>query len=475
MSGIGVIDLGERHWDAADLPRRQLIRPWWQLAAAGLVVLAVLTLTGATPAVAGFSTPLWTARAQSFAIAGDGLYTFTDGGEVRAFALRTGTPRWRWTGPGAVVGVRGLDRGVLAVDSFPAGRPGLAATSTYLLDAATGAQLATVAGSLVGPSGGNGGVFLESRSDLTADSCGAPGAPPAACLDVVGIDSRTGADRWRVPVRAGARILWDASPGQLTFAVLAADGTVRLYDSATGAVLAQVALPAPAEPDPLAFGHRTVSLLFDGVLEIVPDRAPAPAQVGGEPIDWVTLPSATLSYEGLTNDHHWRATVPLNRDTGLVTAYRCAAWICAAGGASTTLLEPATGAVVRTISRSRPFELGSLRLIALAPSGLPAGALNSELALMDPGTGVTGPVLAGDVVAIDGAGAATLVTATRPPGQRSDVIRIYPDGRFRELGSIDRVVACVISGELLACLHPRDPATPESPDRTVAVWHLPQR
>lgn len=455
---VTLIDLGER--TEREEPRRQPARPWWQIALLAAIGALVLSLTAAAPRVRGLDAPLWSVDGPRFSIGLGVIYLYADSGEVRALDIRTGRELWRTRVDGAVSGVRPTTGGMLAVTSQLYGPTGLPAPTVTLVEAATGTVGASVAAAPISATAGDPVVLTAPPSDGCADV--------VRCFDVFGIDPGTGRERWRISYAPDALVVWDNRPDATVrgLGLVDASGWLRRFDLTTGQELSRTRLSgwlASAEALDQSYGH--VHLLFGGVVRLQPG-------------------SATLTFDSVMGGPSWSET-RASPAPEWIHVYSCARWICVREDVRTTLIDPATGEVVRTVDVDLASSVGELPLVALQPFDIdspfvdpvaPGAPQDPSLAgstvFLDPVSGKAGNPVRGLFVPVLDSGDMTLATVTRAPGLLSDVVRIDPDGTVRTLGSIDRAAACTRAADLLVCAHPAPPGESGS-WQSLRVWELP--
>jgi hypothetical protein len=297
------------------------------LACAGLVGSASPTPPGLTELYAVQMTRGW------YALDADVFYLVTGSGEVTAFGLADGLPRWR-TETGRVVAFVDLPEtgppGPLAVH-WQGFCPGLTR-----IDPATGTPLWSRPGS---PLGGTGDVMAILRSsDVGCDTRDV--RSPTSVSDVVEVvdvvDDATGTVRRSLTI--GYRGRWVLGPDDATIATWDPRGHVVERDLTSGAELAAGEVPELADPPP---GR--------------PARLPPPSLSGVGDV-WVVLtptppgsPDGTVisAYDRHTLSPRWTVKAPAAHADGRVRygARPCGAAVCVVlGGVANLVLDPATGA-----------------------------------------------------------------------------------------------------------------------------------
>jgi len=294
------------------------------LACAGLAGSAAPTPRGLTELYSVQMTRAW------YALDADVFYLITGSGEVTAFGLADGLPRWR-AETGRTVGL---------VDLPETGPPGPLAEyaqgfcpGVTRIDPATGTPLWSRPGSALG---GTGDVMAILRSSDVGCDTGDVRSPTSVSdvVEVVDVvEAATGAVRRSLTI--GYRGRWALSPDNATIATWDPRGHVVERDVASGAELAAGEVPELADPRPTRLPPPTLSGVGDVWVVLTPTPPGSPDG---------TVISA---YDRRTMSPRWTVLAPVAHADGRVRygVRPCGGAACVVLGEVTNLvLDPATGA-----------------------------------------------------------------------------------------------------------------------------------
>ena len=421
------------------------------LAAAGLALSCLLGLTASVRPALGLSNPLWTTTLglTGFSAGSESIYLIEPGGKmVTGRWLETGELRWRLETQDLVTSTAEVGDGVAAVLTHNIGAPadqqpdtgivGVSEVTGHVLFGRPGHPLAPpVAGRL---------LLVASNHPSLALQCP---DEPAYCADVSAIDLNTGAEAWRISLPMEARFLVDSSSGGAgKFATLGLDGSLVVWDGATGAVTERGELPGPG---PETQG-TTAALVGDTLVTGARERDRA------EIIGYRLGPLRRV----------WSLTVPL---VVPITEYNswfflssCADLMCLHVNGGHTIIDPRSGKLRVRLSAEVIKQLGGGGLLALPPTDqrLPAGSRKVVL-LIDPTSGRTVTTFP-DSVMVDwpDSGRALLL---QPGAQRTGFTIVDEHGRPHPLGSVAGTgLNCMARRAVLAC---------SEPGGLLRVWRLP--
>ncbi len=301
-----------------------------------LVVVALLTLVLAGsglpsgPALPRLFTVPVSANPQ-YLLDNGSLYLFS-GGAVSSYRLSDGRLRWRTP----------IDDSIDWFTSAPATRSLIANfndggnSDTAVFDMDTGA--------LRWRRNNVSGQALTTGDSIILYDAGP--TDPDQPVTVTAVALRSGEERWRrVLPNRDSQLVVPATPGTPSSALVVADDfSVLRIDLATGATLGRVSLPAEL-PELAAATVRYNSGLVGNVLMVSAVTAVGPRVFG---------------FDAQTLQLRWSTTIPA------LTQYAgdCGAVICMYGDGGTTLLSPATGAVLATGNWQYAVTLPDGRLLA---------------------------------------------------------------------------------------------------------------
>jgi hypothetical protein len=450
-----VIDLGvpgtedqvRGRWLPRQLRRRLLI--------AFVTLGCLLTVAASARGGSGLNKPLWTGSVSlnGFTVGANGLYRWSvDGKAVTAFDLSTGRPRWSRDLTELPDSIVDLGNGIVLVVTRPlssvgAGWPGVTIT---LVREASGERIAQTTGDYYAPSADGRLLLVYSRRLADPDSCG---ATDANCQDITAWDVHAGAVAWTLHLPPGADFLPSFVDGGVeALAEIGADGTVRVRELSTGAVVGSVTVSAG-----LSRSGGQIGLVNGAVLTA--QRGP-----GGITVTGYRLPSLARSWSVTIADF----TPITDQGGGELYLGNCPPDACMeVNGAGFWVINPSTGSVTNAFNFQVFQRLGGGAFLA-APtrpessvdgmpgrySGLvlgPDGRILSRLGA------VTGMVDWSD------SGGRAMVTREGP--ERTDFQVIDDRGHVRTLDSVPGIgLTCHAHGDVLAC---------SNAGGGLRVWRLP--
>jgi outer membrane protein assembly factor BamB len=463
------IELGEWHGDGDDVaPPRPLADRRW-VAAFVLAVACLLAPTGAVPAQPGLDDPIWTAKVGlvGYALGAGTVFLAEPGGAaVSALRLDTGQARWRLPVTDLPDGVADLAPGVAVVVSH--GRAGGTwdprNSAETFVDTTAGQVLAHRPGSPFGVTRA-GALLVASTGVVGVDACGLSNPP---CLILSALEPGTGEPVWRVSLPGHTAVIpADPGPGSAAltgatgavavssidrFATAGPDGSVVVWDAATGGRIGTLAPPLIPGPDdrylaqPMALGATIVLV----------STSPAGIELSAYGLS----PSRRLwsvSVAHVAGDPAWDWLMSLDR---------CGPWLCLASGDGTVVVDASSGRRVAVLPGAGVVAWladGSVLTRALTPG--PAGVeISSTIELTDP---VNGASLARfpDSAVVDWSGGGGRVLLARRGARRTEFTVVTGRGGVRPLGSVPGVQpACRASSAYLVCA---------DAGGTLSVWRLP--
>lgn len=461
------IDLGEVRrggaaeaapaWPAWQRLRRWVPRPWRLASATAAAVLAMATLTAASPA----ESPLqlrFTVPAENFMVDGQHLYVIDEPEpgpvwRLTAYRLEDGGLVWRTTITGGDGGFAHFlnspesDQSPLLVAAYPGGPEAV----TWQVSTITGLDPGT--GETLWTADGLPGTIRADLALLTQDPSGLVlGEATAPRQEVVAVDLTTGDELWQGPVQGSSLLTTEEAPHRLVSA--GPRGELTTYDLRTGEQL------ATAQPAIETIGSVHLQNLVGSIVLL------GHGQLGGQEV--------LSAYDVESLDRLWT----VDADTGAgVWPTQCGDLICLnTPGSSLLAVDPATGERVWSADW---LPTGAGQPTGYVISGHPvAGHLlvNSSLDgrdsqwLVDVDTGEPALELSGWRLTLGPAGEAETwalwpATADRPAWAG----RLRPDlSGIEPIGEIDRAGYCVSRESYLVC----SPQTDHTGNYELAVWQV---
>jgi hypothetical protein len=441
---LGLVGGSEEIGGGEQVPIRQ--RRGFVVAAA--VLACLLAVAGSERGRPGLGDPLWTGvvSLNGFGLGPVSLYSAEpDGKRVLSRDLRTGVRRWSLDIIGLPEGTTDLGGGVAAVLARPLSesandRPPMY-TVTFVRES-TGAQVAQTIGTVWGPSADGLPSVVFTDRELGTEGCT---APEPSCMDVTGWNLATAAAVWRLRLAAGTMAVPSWRDGRMdALAEVADDGTVRLHELSSGAVIGTTVLPTADRQS------GQVVLMHDALLTA--RREP----------DGIVM----TAYRRPSLDRTWSVKVPASaQNTGSRAGWfyvgDCGSVLCLNVDSATQFVDVSTGSLTPPVKAEVVSRLGDGVFLGVASDNANPRAVGAFV--IDPAGRIIADFPQGSLVYWDGGhGRAVLMQEGR---DRTGFFILDDQGHQRSIGSVPGIdLTCLARGEILAC---SDPAS------KLRVWRLP--